>query len=298
MGRAAVSYRFRSAPSTARYYPRALLGRRVALLPAGRTLPRLEGEVESVKVDPRHVARFRDICGYVDDGCLPIAYPHVLAMPLHIAIATHPLFQLRLMGLVHLANEICWLRPLPLNRAYRVACWVEGHRETDRGQEVDLHTSLSDGEGLAWSESSTLLARGSSRGAAAARTARALLRAPRPAAQYDSVSLQIPAGRSAGRRYGFVSGDLNPIHLSNWSARRYGFERAVAHGMWTMARSLAALGPQLTVAPTRIGVQFKLPLFLPGVATLEHWREPDRWLFVLTDQQRQRPYLTGLAEPL
>ena len=74
------------------------------------------------------------------------------------------------------------------------------------------------------------------------------------------------------RLYGRLSGDLNPIHLADFSARRFGFDRAVAHGMWSMARSLAALGPELTARPCRIPVEFKLPLFLPSGVRLEHWR--------------------------
>src|SRR4029078_1795482 len=46
-----------------------------------------------------------------------------------------------------------------------------------------------------------------------------------------------------GRRYAGVSGDHNPIHLHSWSAKPFGFPRAIAHGMWTKARCLASLRP-------------------------------------------------------
>ena len=36
----------------------------------------------------------------------------------------------------------------------------------------------------------------------------------------------------AGRRYASVSGDVNPIHLHALSARAFGFDRAIAHGMF------------------------------------------------------------------
>src|SRR5205085_2439229 len=66
-----------------------------------------------------------------------------------------------------------------------------------------------------------------------------------------------------GRRYGSVSGDLNPIHMHSLSARLFGFPSAIAHGMWTKARCLAALAPQL---PERFTVQaaFRKPILLPG----------------------------------
>ncbi len=54
-----------------------------------------------------------------------------------------------------------------------------------------------------------------------------------------------------GRRYGSVSGDLNPIHVHPLTARLFGFPTAIAHGMWTKARCLAALESRLPDAYTR-----------------------------------------------
>lgn len=295
MRRAAVSYKFERAPSAMRYYARALFGRRVTILPPGSTLPRLQAEVASIRANPRHLARYRAVCGYADDGLLPITYPHVLAASLQTALATHPRFELRLMGLIHIANEIVATRPLPANGRYSLECWVEGHRDTHRGQEVDVHTKLSDAAGVAWTERCTLLARSAARPVGAIRNARMSLSLPQPMDDAAPALVAISADRAAGRRYGLVSGDLNPIHLSSWSARRYGFDRAVAHGMWSMARALASLGPELTAVPRRVEVNFRLPLFLPGSAVLQHWREPGRWMFVLRDGDTQRPHLAGAA---
>lgn len=232
----------------------------------------------------------------MDDGRLPITYPHVLAMPLHLALLTQPAFVVRLMGLIHVANEIEWRRPLAADRAYGVAAWVEGHRDTDRGQEFDLFTHLlQEGEPV-WVERSTLLARGARRDpAGAARAARDSLRVPKPADDADVVERRFRAERRVGTRYGLVSGDLNPIHGSDFSARRFGFDRAVAHGMWSMARSLACLEPTLTRSACRVSVDFKLPLFLPSDARLEHWHEGGTWTFVLKQGEGNRPHLAGAA---
>ena len=295
MGRAAVSYRFVRLPSTIRYYPRAVFGRRAALVPDGTTVPRLEGSVESVRAQPAHVARYREVCGFADDGQLPIAYPHVLAMPLHVALLTHPRFVVRLMGLIHVANEIHLIRSLPANGEYGIRSWIEGHRDSDRGHEFELFTEVEDGQGTAWHEKSTLLARRSASGSQAARSVRQTLRYEKPAATDTPVVTDIEVQRSVGRRYGFLSGDLNPIHLGDRGAKLFGFDRAVAHGMWSMARSLAALGAGPLAAPVRVHVDFKLPLFLPARTSLEHWAHEGRRLFVLKDAESGRPHLAGSA---
>jgi len=295
MGPAVVSYRFKRLPSAYRYFPRAVFGRRSALVPTGQSVPHLEGRVEAVHANAGHLARYRDICGFADDGCLPITYPHVITMPLHFAILTHPKFPVRLMGLIHLANEIEHSRPMPADRSYGISTWIEGHRETDRGQEFDVFTSVEDSQGRAWFEKTTLLARRRTSGKPASRGARQALRYEKPGEgdAIESVDIEVP--RAMGRRYGRLSGDLNPIHLGDRGAKLFGFERAVAHGMWSMARSFAALGRDTLAPPVAVQVEFKFPLFMPAVSRLEHWAREDRHVFVLKDAESGRPHLAGSA---
>jgi acyl dehydratase len=295
MGPAVISYRFKRLPSAYRYFPRAVFGGRSALVPEGEAVPRLEGRVDSVHAKAGHLARYRQICGFTDDGCLPITYPHLIAMPLHFAILTHPSFPVRIMGLIHLANEIEQVRRLPADRPFVVSSWIEGHRDTVRGHEFDVFTAVDDNEGAAWSEKSTLLARRPAGGSQATRSARLALRYEQPADGVAIESADIDVPRSIGRRYGWLSGDLNPIHLGDRGARLFGFQRAVAHGMWSLARSLAALGPAVLAPPVQAQVEFKFPLFMPAVAHIEHWTRENRRVFVLKDAQTGRPHLAGSA---
>lgn len=296
MGRPAVSYRFKRLPSSFRYYPRAVFGKRAALVPAGQTVPRLEASVDAATIRRSHLTRYRQVCGFGDDGGLPITYPHVLAMPLHVALLTHPRFIVRLMGLIHVANEIHQVRALPVNGNLRLRTWIEGHRDTGRGHEFELFTEAEDAAGTAWHEKSTLLARRTG-GGGGGRSARQALRYDKPAQNEVPVMTDIEVPRSIGRRYGWLSGDLNPIHLGDRGARLFGFDRAVAHGMWSMARALAALGPAALAPPVRAHVEFKFPLFLPNIAHLEHWQRDGRRLFVLKDAETERPHLAGSAQP-
>lgn len=297
MGTAAVSYRFDRLPSTFRYYPRAVFGRRAALVPDGGSVPRLEASVQSLAARAAHVRRYRQVCGFEDDGHLPITYPHVLAMPLHIAMLTQPRFPVRLMGLIHVANEIHLIRPLSANASWGARTWIEGFRDGDRGHEFEVFTEFDDRQGTAWHEKSTLLARRASSGGQAARSARQTLRYEKPAAGETPALAAIDVERQVGRRYGWLSGDLNPIHLGDRGAKLFGFDRAVAHGMWSMARSLAALGAAALAAPVRVHVDFKLPLFLPAKTELAHWSRDGRRLFVLKDAGSGRPHLAGSAQP-
>lgn len=293
MGRAAVRYAFNRLPSAAIYYPRALLGPRHALVPDGVEVPRLEGTAAEVRASARHLARYNKVCGFDGIDRMPISYPHVLAMPLHIALLTHRRFLVRLMGLVHVANEIEQWRPMPAGSAYQLYAWVEGHRDGDRGHEFDVFTEFLDAEGVCWREKSTLLARRAVSGGRAARSVRATLRYERPGEGDAVTSRDIDVPASVGRQYGWVSGDLNPIHVGNWGARMFGFESAVAHGMWSLARSLAGLGEAIGSFPVKASCDFKLPLYLPSKVRLEHWRHDRGLHYVLKDGDSQRPHLAG-----
>jgi acyl dehydratase len=210
-----------------------------------------------------------------------------------VALLTHPRFIVRLMGLIHVGNEIHQLRAMPDDGSYRLRTWIEGHRDGDRGHEFELYTEAEDRAGTIWHEKSTLLARRPGRGGQASRSARQTLRYEKPAADDVPEMEDIEVPRAVGRRYGWLSGDLNPIHLGDRGAQLFGFDRAVAHGMWSMARTLAALGPQVLAPPVRVHIEFKFPLFMPTIAHLEHWPRDGRRVFVLKDAETERPHLAG-----
>ncbi|MEE2750388.1 MAG: hypothetical protein VX519_03090, partial [Myxococcota bacterium] len=70
----------------------------------GDTVPHIG--VELGNVHAQHVSEYQRICGFPQSDTLPLPLPHILATPLHIAIATHPDFPLPAMGLVHVSNSI------------------------------------------------------------------------------------------------------------------------------------------------------------------------------------------------
>jgi acyl dehydratase len=96
-----------------------------------------------------------------------------------------------------------------------------------------------------------------------------------------------------------VSGDVNPIHLSDVTARAFGFRAAIAHGMWSLARCAAELGTPLPAdAPRVLEVQFRLPVFLPGWLSLRQGVVGRQVRFALLDSQGEKTHLAGSLSPL
>ncbi|WP_445330155.1 MaoC/PaaZ C-terminal domain-containing protein [Streptomyces spinoverrucosus] len=96
-------------------------------------------------------------------------------------------------------------------------------------------------------------------------------------------------GGDIGRRYAAVSGDRNPIHLHPLTARLFGFPRPIAHGMWTVARCLAAYG---TPEAVLVRAEFRAPVHLPG--TVEYAAEGERFEL----RRGERLHVSGAVHPL
>lgn len=273
-------------PSIWPSYARLLANRRPALAPPGA---RVAEAVEARRVVPRPAAldAYRRACGFaVAAGSLPLTYPHALASPLHLALLARPAFPARALGLVHVANAVRSVHPLPDGVPLDLRCAIEGPRETERGQEFELVTEVRLDGAVAWREAAVLLAR--RRGAGATRNRRAPGASDAPGAPVAGWTL--PA--SLGRRYAAASGDWNPIHLSAATARLFGFERAIAHGMWSLARCVAALAPGSSALS--VEAAFKLPVFLPAAVTLHAARDRDATAFALRDADGAKPHLVGV----
>ena len=277
-------------PSVAPYYLRAATTLSGGL-DAGQTIPRIEASISNLSIRAEHLARYRKVCGFARSQALPITYPHVLAFPLHMAVLTHKAFPLKLLGLVHVRNRITQHRALGVDEALDLVISVDGHREAAKGIEFDLVTEAfaADGEPVGQA-SGTMLSR--QKTSVSGDNKKKHSGPPTLDFTPDAQNAwSIPA--DIGRQYAGAAGDYNPIHLSPYSAKLFGFKRAIAHGMWTKARAAAALTDQIGEGAATIDVAFKKPVFLPAKAvfcqgTLDHDRA-----FALTDESGDVHHLTG-----
>jgi hypothetical protein len=184
---------------------------------------------------------------------------------------------------VHVANRITQVRPLGIGEPLDVRVHLENLRDHPRGKQFDMVSeALVDGE-VVWTDVSTYLRRGGGSG----RTERTDRSAP-PA---PTAVWRVPD--DIGRRYGDVSGDRNPIHLYKITAKLFGFPRAIAHGMWTKARCLAAFEGRLPDAFT-VDVAFKLPVLLPSTVGFAAAEQGDGWRFQLFGLRNGKPHLSGV----
>ncbi|MFF8928173.1 MaoC family dehydratase [Streptomyces longwoodensis] len=221
--------------------------------------PRDRIVLPGLRVDLARLAAYERVCGFApgDDG-LPVTYPHVLGFPSAMRLMSRRDFPLPLLGLVHTSIDVTRHTALPATEPYDLAVHVEGLAPHRRGTEATVATALRSGGEVVWESRSTYLARHRTEGSVAVSPG---------ASRGDADEVPLPVvdewrlSGDVGRRYGAASGDRNPIHLHPLTARLFGFPRAIAHGMWTVARCLAAHG---TPAAVRVHAAFRAPVLLPG----------------------------------
>ncbi|GGU11661.1 MaoC family dehydratase [Streptomyces coeruleorubidus] len=219
--------------------------------------PRTRLVLPALRVDLARLAAYERVCGFpTGDDALPPTYPHVLGFPLAMRLMSARDFPLPLLGLVHTSITITRHRAMPATGAYELTVHVEGLAPHRRGTEATVVTEVREGGDVVWESRSTYLARHRTRRPVG--TPREEVRKPLPAVTEWRLAEDV------GRRYAAASGDRNPIHLHPLTARLFGFPRAIAHGMWTVARCLAAHG---TPDSCHVRARFRAPVLLPGTVT-------------------------------
>jgi len=262
----------------------------------GTEVPELELELPGVQADPERVAAYAKVCGFTLRDQLPPTYPHVLAFPLHMAIMADGSFPFGAVGLVHVENRIAQRRPVGIGEELTIGVRPTKLQPHKRGRTFSLLTTVSAGGEPVWESTSTMLRRGKPSGKEPE-----LHQIPNPPErEFDAVRPASAEWRLAGdlgRRYAAVSGDRNPIHMHSLTAKPLGFPGAIAHGMWTKARCLAAIETRLPGAFS-IEVRFRKPILLPGRVEFASSSQGEDTEFAVRDAVRGTPHLDGEARPL
>jgi hypothetical protein len=247
-------------------------------------------ELAPVRYSQRQLKRYAKSCGFSLDGnTLPASFLHIMAFRLQMQLMIQRDFPVAAMGCVHLNNEIIQHRAISSSEALRMVCRLSDHELTARGVEFTFECLVYAGDECVWEDRSQYLSR---RKTGIAKPAKSK---PREARRYaNQEAMHIP--NSTARHYALASGDFNPIHLHDLSAKVLGFKKMVVHGMWSKAACMAKLidgGDAL-----RCRVEFKTPVFLPSKAELHYEKGPDSTVFELRDAASGKPHLIGELSPI
>ncbi len=228
---------------------------------ATTVLPEAQSAVTGWRPDREKLAAYRSLVG--SGAEIPIAFPQLPIMALHIDLLSQWSFPLRMLGLVHQGAVVEVLDDLPVGGPWDVRAAVSDGRHVRAGLEFDVSGEVSVGGALCWRSISTYLSRSHSASGAE----------ESGVPQVDSsgeweAEVEVPVPEGTGRAFGRVTGDINPIHMHAAPAKAFGFPRAIAHGWWTTGRAAAELGVDEAVVGRRLEIAFKRPILLPSTPVL------------------------------
>ena len=273
-------------------YVRTVLSRKPSLAPQDQPFVGIDVLGRGVRIPAGRVSRYVEVCGTTGSvPAVPSLFPQVFAMPLHLKILTARAFAVRPLGIVHLRNVVRQKAEVPLDRALDIETGLVARREVDIGQEYVISTRcLVDGE-VPWEAATTFVVRRP--------TSELRSRPARPPSvkgtMPDFEPVAVAAAEDIGRRYARCSGDYNPIHWNERTAGWFGFRKAIAHGMWSLAATLVAAKRDVYQRPIEIEARFSAPIYLPAellVARLAPSADSNSdERYILRDAQKPRVHL-------
>lgn len=238
------------------------------------------------------LTEYRRVFGTADDGIMPSVAVHIAAFPVMMHLMTRDDFPLPLLGLVHTHNHVEHHHPVQTDQPVTITAWAQNLAPHRSGTTADLRVQVhrDDDDVLLWGSTSTFLARGirlpeQSSGHDAAQHRRDEFSPPVKTAQWR-------LDADAGRIYGQLSGDVNPIHINPLAAKALGMKSMIAHGMYLAGRMLSGREPKN--AGFTWDIEFKTPVTLPGTVTVafEH-PGPNQTVCTGWNAPKNKPHFIG-----
>jgi acyl dehydratase len=263
-------------------------------LPGPGPVTKARLHLNGVIPDRQRIDRYRRVCGFShapDDPIVPPGFLQTLFIGLLGRYIASDFFPINPMGLIQTGQQFESRSPVRINDPLDLSCTLKDMTVSAKGIFTRFFLEIYRENQVVWQGISTYLTRTPPSRANRARKTRQ--DDPLPA----FMTIHVPSG--TGREYARVSGDYNPHHLSDVTARIIGFKQAMVHGMWSLARTLACLEQSTKFAsPFFVEAAFKLPVYMP--ATLRVGSKQviagdgrHQVFFDLRDAVTRRPHLKG-----
>lgn len=258
-------------------------------------------------VNAAHYQRYRHFVAWpkpLQDYFHP-AYLQMLMMRMQTDLLCHSAQPFALLGLVHVDNDWQYQRLLAVTEEATLAVSFDQAKPHRKGWLIPIHNDVSVAGQRIMRATSTYLAR-------AHQPDSYIEHPPLEQALPTQQISEFTAERQTGFDYARLSLDFNPIHLSKYTARWFGFRQAIAHGMWSLARTSSCLYQYRlraeavdTVVQSALHWQGKFvrPIFLPKhlQVLIEPSSQSGQWpsqvSLVATDSQSPQVHFNAQLTP-
>lgn len=259
------------------------------------TLPNVRLVLKAYRLDPQQVKEYTHNTGLPISTYLPLAYLYSVAFPMVIELFTRKDFPYPPAGLVHIHNEIIRHKRTRTDAIVDIYVHCRHLREHRAGMLIDVVSEVYCGGELVFEQVSTMLHKQKT----------SLSDTPKDDSKNNAFEKtenyhkeEVNASVTTIRQYARISGDRNPIHISRFTAKLFGYPQIIAHGSWMMARILSSTEKELAEACC-YEVDFGKPFLVPGKATLFVCQQnQDNWVYSLEKAEQQKVILRARVAPL
>jgi acyl dehydratase len=247
-------------------------------------LPEMLAEWRGQRCSRAEQADFLALCGMPADSELSILYPHTAGFPLLMAMLSHPAFPLPIWRVLQVRNHLTLHETIAPDAVLDFTVRTGGRRVLEKGVEMDLQVTARCQGRTVFEATNTFYSRG--------RFGNADAEAPPSPVVAGPATTEWRMPDHGRLRYSRLSGDFNPLHLSNAYARRQGFARAFTHPQRAIGQCLGHLGA-LGHAPLRLDTWIKGPVYYGAEVALRAEVEPGGGRFALHVDGDPRPAIVG-----
>lgn len=222
--------------------------------------------------DPAQLGRYQNLLGFGSDS-VPLTWYYLLVQRAHLATMLDAAFPSRLLGMVHVENELVEYRRAAPGAPLRLVTTVRIEPPTASGARFCVL------ETVGWEGERRVLGCASKYLALAGRRSGAGRVQPAEAPAGAELG-GWRVGHGEGRAYARVSGDWNPIHLARWTARLFGLRAPIIHGMHSVGKAVALLERTQGKRVTAVSVRFRAAVPLGSSLRMRHAPETARFALV------------------
>lgn len=224
---------------------------------------------DNIKIDMENVKKYNAYFNLNDT--FPLTYLYLLAFPSQISLMTNKKFPITVMGLVHLGNtmelkaEIDTSKPLKLETSALIPAKEEGSLFP-----VFKVNFVQDGTVVATCTSNYIAKRkrkGEKKGGKKVE--------PEAEKRTAAHTQEMSFTKKSIFQYAKISGDFNPIHISAFLAKSFGFKSSIAHGWCSASQVLSIAEKHKGKKLKYITVDWKTPILLPGKVKVELFDNED-----------------------
>lgn len=274
-----------SLPKTASLYPRLA----TTLFKKGKgELPDITIHLAKNTIDAAALKKYNAVCGFDNNTTVPSSYLHAYVFPIHTYLLSQPDIPFPLPGLIHFANSIKQHRPLMLGEEFSVTCKTGNLIAHEKGQAFEVLSYAEVNGKRIWEDESIYLYKGKE-------GVGNILEWRQPALNENCIKESWSLHNNLGIEYAIASGDFNPIHLHPLSAKLFGFNRHIIHGMWSVGKIISIFEKRMTESYV-MTASFKVPIYLPASIIFRHEKTDSGFDFDIMDNTQEKPHLKGFIE--